>query len=104
MKFTRGEALNNISHPPKERPKAGPTLPALADWRPLEDLDDPGPGRGGRIIRQLIEREEAMCDALMIGDRRRDLAELCHHEYRHVIAAGDPFVKEDAVQPGRRRW
>src|SRR5215470_3138496 len=103
MKFTRGEALNNISHPPKERLKAGPPLPALADWHPLEDLDDPGPGRGGRIIGQLVEREEAMGDDLMIGDRRRDLAEVRHHEYRHVIAAGDPLVKEDAVQPGWRR-
>src|SRR5215467_11095859 len=103
MKFTRGEALNNISHPPKERLKAGPPLPALADWCPAEDLDDSGPGRGGRIIRQLVEREEAMRDDLMIGDRRRDLAEVRHHEYRHMIAAGDPFVKEDAVQPGWRR-
>src|SRR6266705_369536 len=94
-----GEALNNISHPPPEAPR----LPALADRCPSKDLDDPGAGGGGRIIGQLIKGKEAMGDDLMVGDRRRDLAEVRHDVYRHVIAAGDPLVKEYGMQPGWRR-
>src|SRR5262245_23628136 len=102
MEFMAGEALNNISHPKKPL-RATPRLPALADRRPAKDLDDPSAGRRGRIVGELVEGKEAMGDDLMVGDRRRDLAEVRHDVYRHVITAGDPLVKEYAVQPGRRR-
>src|SRR5262245_46337336 len=44
-----------------------------------------------------------MGDNLVIGHRRSDLPEVLHHEYRHVVAAGDPLVEEYTVQPGWRR-
>src|SRR5437660_4805516 len=94
--------LNNISHP-QEALRGSPRLPALADRRPAKDLDDPGTGRGSRIVGEFVERKEAMGDNLMVGDGRCDLAEVRHHEHRHVIAAGDPLVEEYAVQPGWRR-
>src|SRR5262245_6170461 len=90
------EALNNISHP---RPKA-PLLPALADRRAAKDLDNPGSGRRTCIVGQLLDGKETMRDDLVVGDRRRDLPEVRHHKHCHVVPAGDPLVKEYAMETG----
>src|SRR5262247_128515 len=44
-----------------------------------------------------------MGDDLMVRHRCSDLPEVLHDEYRHMVAAGDPPVEENTVQPGWRR-
>src|SRR5262249_52944104 len=48
----------------------------------------------------LVERKEAMGNDLVVGHRRSDLPEVLHHEHRHMVAARDPPVKENTMQPG----
>jgi len=41
-----------------------------------------------------------MGDNLVVGHRCSDLPEVLHYEHRHVVAAGDPLIEKNTVQPG----
>ena len=73
----------------------------MVERRLSHRLDDAGAGCRRGVVRQLVEREEAVRDDLMVGDRRRDLAEIAHHKERDVVAPGIAVVEKYAVQRGR---
>src|SRR5215831_8089488 len=72
--------------------------PALAGRGTAQHLDDARPGRGGGVVRQRIDREEAVRHDLAVGHRCGHLAEAAHDEQRDMVAPGIPVVEEYAVQ------
>ena len=64
--------------PPHQRSLAGGAA---------EHFGDAGAGRGRGLVGQRVDGEEAVRHDLVVGHRRRHLAEVAHHEQRDMVAA-----------------
>src|SRR6516162_8949554 len=77
--------------------------PPLARGGPANHLGN-ARARGRRSIGwERIKREEAVGDNLVVGSGDCRLTERAHHEQRHVVAPGYPFVEEHSTQVRRIR-